>query len=124
MMPGAQAGRNPSAATRSLPPAWGPEDERQYPFRTYVQDILFWRMQSDLLPHQQAAAIIQQLKGSARELARSLTLLEIFNGGVVNAQQLDPVSFLFHGLTARYAPLAEETRLASLTNMMQFQRRR
>ena len=62
------------------PPAWGPEMERNYSFRAYITDLMHWVMLTYLLPHQQAAAILMRLTGSARELTRSMTGDEIMNG--------------------------------------------
>ena len=59
-------------------------------------------MSTDLQPHQQAAMIISQLAVSARELARQITPAELFNSGVSNGRQLDPVSYLVQGLANRF----------------------
>ena len=48
---------------------WSPEMERTYPFRNYVRDVLLWSMLTDLLPHQQAAAMVLRLKGAAGSLS-------------------------------------------------------
>ena len=56
-------------------------------------------------------------------LARQMTPDELMNGGQVNGVMVDPVTLLFHGLQQRFAPLGEETRLASLTAIMTFGRR-
>ena len=94
-----------------------------YSFRTYMMDLNLWMMLTDLAPHQQAAAIIMRLGGAASELARTMTPQEIFQGGVVNGVQLDPVSYIIHGLHARFAQLGEESRLLTMTELMSFQRR-
>ena len=106
-----------------LPPRWEPGLENALPFRTWLQDLLLWTITSDLEPHRQAAAIISQLGGAARDLARTLTPQEIFNGGVINGQHLDPVSFLIHGLSARFSPLDDEIRIRAAQDLLQFQRR-
>ena len=72
---------------------------------------------------QQCAAIILQLGGAARELARSLTPNEVFNGGIVNGVLVDPVTYLLHGLQQRFAPLDEESRLRATQDLLSFQRR-
>ena len=109
--------------TLRLPPRWEPGLENALPFRTWLQDLLLWTITSDLEPHRQAAAIISQLGGAARDLARTLTPQEIFNGGVINGQHLDPVSFLIHGLSTRFSPLDDEIRIRAAQDLLQFQRK-
>lgn len=106
-----------------LPPRWEPGLEDSLPFRTWLQDLLLWTITSDLEPHRQAAMIISQLGGAARDLARTLTPQEIFQGGVVNGQQLDPVSFLIHGLSTRFSPLDDEIRIRAAQDLLHFQRK-
>ena len=105
------------------PPRWQPENEATYPFETYCQDIILWSMVTDLQPYQQCAAIIQQLGGQARELARQMRPQELLHGGVINGVQVDPVTLLFHGLSARFAQLGEETRMSAFVGIMNFRRR-
>ena len=64
-----------------------------------------------------------RLHGSARGLGRTVTPLEIMHGGVVNGQQLDPVSYIIHGFHTRFALLDEEAILSAMTEMMAFARR-
>ena len=117
MMP-AQAGQH-----HRNPPRWEPGLETSLPFRTWLQDLLLWTITTDLEPHRQAAAIISQLGGAARDLARTLTPQEIFNGGMVNGQQLDPVSFLIHGLSERFSPLDDEIRIRAAQDLLHFGRK-
>ena len=110
-------------ASLRLPPRWEPGLENSLPFRVWLQDLMLWTIGTDLQPHQQCAAIIQQLGGAARELARSLTPAEVYQGGVVNGVQLDPVSYLLHGLSSRFGPLDEESRLRATQDLLSFARR-
>ena len=64
-----------------------------------------------------------RLTGAARELAKTLTPNEAMHGGVVNGQPMDPVSYLLFGLEARFAQLADETRLAAMNELTTFQRK-
>ena len=105
------------------PPFWNPEQESSYSFRAYMTDISIWIMLTDLAPHQQCAAILTRLGGAARELARTISPQEIMNGGVINGQQLDPVTFLLTSLHNRFSALEEESRLQAMTEMLAFQRR-
>ena len=125
MMPqgGPQGGGDGSPVSYRVPPHWSPDREsRGYSFRNYITDLTLWIMLTDLAPHQQAAAIIMRLGGSAREMARTITPQEIIQGGVVNGVQLDPVSYIIHGLHTRFAQLGEESRLVAMTEMMSFHR--
>ena len=106
-----------------LPPRWDPSMEGSLPFRTWMQDLMLWTICTDLNPAQQCAAIISQLGGAARDLARTLTPAEVYHGGTVQGQQLDPVSFLLHGLQVRFAPLDEENRLRAAQDLLSFGRR-
>ena len=74
-------------------------------------------MLTDLAPHQQAAAIVMRLGGAARELARTISPQELVHGGVVNGVQLDPVSYILHGLYQRFAQLGEKSRLIAMNDM-------
>ena len=64
-------------------------------------------MLTDLQPHQQAAAIVMRLGGSAREMARMITPQELMNGGVQNGVLVDPVTYLLGALHARFSALEE-----------------
>ena len=81
MMPAAVGNRSENSTYR-IPPAWSPESEDHYSFRAYMTDITLWVMMTDLQPHQQCAAIVMRLGGSAREFARTITPQEIMFGGV------------------------------------------
>ena len=116
--PGGQGQQN-----MRLPPRWDPSMESSTPFRLWVQDLMLWAIVTDLAPHQQCAAIIAQLGGAARDLARTISPQEVYNGGMVNGVQLDPVSYLLHGLSMRFGPLDEEHRLRAATDLLSFRRR-
>ena len=109
--------------TMRLPPRWDPSMESTLPFRTWLQDLMLWTIVSDLAPPQQCAAIISQLSGAARDLARTLSPAEVYNGGVIGGQHLDPVSYLLHGLSSRFAPLDEEHQLRAANDLLSFTRR-
>jgi len=127
-MMGASGGRDNGQFGRSndfnyrKPPTWNPANE-SYSFRAYVTDLMLWIMLTDLSPPQQASAIILQLEGTAREVARTIQPNEILFGGVINGQQLDPVSYVITGLYGRFGQLEEETRIAAMTEMLAFAKR-
>ena len=105
------------------PPAWSPERESSYPFQTWAQDLLAWSiLVTDMDAAQQTAAIILQLGGAARELARSTSYQDITQGGMINGQPVDPVTFLLTQLAQQFAPLGEEARLRAISELMQFHR--
>ena len=114
--PGAANGGN-----ARLPPRWEPGSSTS--FRAWTQDLMLWTISSDAEPHQQCALVISQLGGAAREVARTLTPAEVWQGGVVNGQQLDPVSYLLHGLSVRFGPLDDEVRLRAAQDLLNFGRR-
>ncbi len=80
-------------------------------------------MLPDMQPHQQCAAMITRVGGSAREMARMVTPQEILPGGIRTGVQLDFVSHTLAALQDRFAALDEEARLASMTEMLAFFRR-
>ena len=105
-MPGFGRGRTEPARGDSnyrTPPYWSPEGEESYSFRAWVQDLQMWMMLTDLQPHQQAAAIVLRLGGSAREVVRGITADEMMNGGNMYGQHLEPVTYIVAGLQARFA---------------------
>ena len=80
MMPAPGGPARPDNFNYRIPPSCGPEDEHSYSFRAFMTDISLWVMITDLIPHQQCAAIIMRLRGQARELARMITPQEIATG--------------------------------------------
>ena len=72
---------------------------------------------------QQAAAIVLQLGGAARDLMRNISLEELTRGGTFNGQPADPVSNILQHLATHFAPLGEETRMSAMTELMSFNRK-
>ena len=122
MMP-AFAGNDRNNFNYRIPPSWSPENDRQYSFRAYMTDISLWIMLTDLQPHQQCAAIIMRLGGSAREMAIMITPQEMMQGGILNGVAVDAVTYLLGSLHARFSALEEESRLTAMTEMLAFARR-
>ena len=104
------------------PPAWGPELVERYPFRTWARHVLVWSILTDLDARRKAAAVILQLRGGAAELVESPPPQAIIAGGAINGVNVDPMTFLMHALSERYAQLGEETRLSAITELMHFTR--
>ena len=72
-----------------------------------MTDITLWIILTDLTPQQHCAAMVLKLGGAAREVGRTLTPQELLIGGVVEGQQVDPVSYLLVALHRRFAALEE-----------------
>ena len=108
-----------------IPPAWSPEQEHVYSFRAYMTDISQWIMLTDLQPHQQAAALVMRLGGSAREMARMISPQELYHGGALEpgGEIVDPVTYLLGSLHARFSALEEESSLTAMTEMLAFARK-
>ena len=124
MVPG-QGGKGGGrgGGSRRDPPYWAPERESSYPYRHYMQDLIAWSiLNTDLDPSQQTAAIVLQLGGAARELARNMTFDQITNGGDVNGTHTDSVTYLLANLAQNFAPLGEEQRLTAMSELMSFHR--
>ena len=110
-----------NARTRD-PPTWGPGTGKA--FSQWVKEIKLWTLATDMPPHTQAAAIVHNLQGVAKEMAMTLSVDELANGGMTDTGVFaDPVSYLLHGLHANFGQLDEETRLASMTEIFKFNRR-
>ena len=125
MMPGGGGDDRPRGGSRQPPPGWSPDREATYPFRHWVQDLLAWSiLATEMDPAQQCAAIILQLGGSARELTRSLNYQEMVQGGQINGEQVDPVTYLLTNLATQFAPLGGESRLQATRELFEFSRRR
>ena len=118
-----QAARGARLARVADPPSWDPSQERTYPFRLYTQKLMIWGiLAAEMDPGQQAAAIANQLRGDAQQLAYNLSYQDLATGGVINGVRLDPVTYLMTQLAAHFAPLGEEARLASMGEIMSFHR--
>ena len=61
---------------------------------------------------QQAARIIFQLRGPARQLVRAMSWTDVTQGGQIAGRNVDAITFLLTHLAAAYAPLGEEARAA------------
>ena len=95
-----------------VPPSWAPTMEPGYMFTMWQRDILLWTVaNSDLEPHRQAALVLQQLRGGARELTRDLPVNVIMNGALLNGIQVDAATYIMNVLAERYGQLDEELRL-------------
>ena len=101
---------------------------RDYPIADWVADIRLWEQSTDLAPRQHGPAIVLQLSGLPREIAR-----EVPPGDLADGTYLDlgdgqgniwhsGVDLLLHGLTKKFAPLQVETAISSMTELVAFRR--
>ncbi len=68
-------------------------------------------MSRDLDESEQAAAIVQELQGSLRDLFRSMTHADYIDGCIIDGQQVDPVTFIIARLHQTFATVGEGVRL-------------
>ena len=87
---------------------------------------MLWAMCTDLREEQQAPAVVLQLRGAARDMASELSPQQLSQGAVLDfgqgPVQCNGLTLLMHLLNARFAPLAEETNLRAVTDLLGFQR--
>ena len=94
----------------------------RFPFREWARQVMIWSILVDLPPARKAAWVTLHLGGQAQRLAMSIPPQAMVNGGIINGQQVDALTFLMHSLSERYAPLGEESRLKAMTEIFMFQR--
>ena len=103
---------------------WAPDMENSYPFSTWQREVLMWSIaNSDIEPHRQAAMLIMQLRGGARDLTRELPVNVIMNGAPLNGNQVDGMTYVMNLLAERYGQLGEELRLKVIKEFMDFDRK-
>ena len=100
-----------AVANGKVPPGWSPERDKEYPFRHYVSDVLLWAAATDLQADKTGPACALRIGGSAKTLIREMDPAMLINGqGGRNG-----LEFLLHTLARRYAPLAQESEVHSLS---------
>ena len=60
-------------ATLKTPPQWSPEIASQYPYASFVNDVLLWSLATDMDRLRQGPAVAMQLGGTARLVVRQMT---------------------------------------------------
>ena len=114
-------GLMPGGGNLRVPPAWSPELEAsgQYTFLQWSQDVALWAMATDVDPDRQGAAVVLQLGGTARALAREMDPQVLQNGQMLDLndgngpQRIYGVAMLLRGLARKFAPFQVETLIAS-----------
>ena len=112
----------PGGSSHRVPPSWGPEDRKS--FKKWSGEILRWCIVTDLDQPRQAAAVSLQLRGSAAEFVEQMPAQALIQGGMLNGQMVDPMTFLMGHLSQRFAPLQEELRATSMNDLLHFTRHR
>ena len=112
----------PGASVPRMPPSWGPEMQEHYSFRQWSHDILVWSVAVEGDASRKAALLTMALKGVAAEYIKSLPPAVLINGGVINGNAADPLTFIMHSLAERFSLLGEEVRMSSLTDLFHFKR--
>ena len=92
-----------------IPPGWDPRYAKQYTLREWKRDLEGWITLTDLKAQQIVPAIISQLSGAARELARSHHH-EMIHCGIVNGQPVSALEFLLHKIDSHFALFDEENK--------------
>ena len=115
-------GGNANGGSGQSPPVWGPHMQERYPFREWSRNIMVWSILVDFPPPRKAAWVVMNLRGGAAQLAAAVPPQALINGGLINGVAVDPMTFLMHSLSERYSPLGEETRIAAMADLMNFQR--
>ena len=124
---GGQYGDGVTTANTKVPPGWAPG--RSYIFKHWIQDVTMWAMACDLKEEQKAPAVVLQLGGLAREVARDLNPESLQNGEVMDyhdgrgGQQRTGIEVLLRGLALRFAPLEVEVATQAVTALFQFRKR-
>ena len=110
-----------------VPPSWTPERDRQYPLRTWTQDIRLWAMGTDVDVQRQGPVVAMRIGGTARELVRELDVQVLAQGMMLadaNGQlvQTTGLECLIRALHRRYAPLSQELEIHCLSEILLFRR--
>ena len=125
-VPGLPAAELAQQSTSKVPPFWAPYlEQRGYPFRLWVQDIMLWCAATELQPAQRGPAIVQRLGGTARDLCREVPVENIAHGRFDNAgnQIEDGVQMLVAGLRRRFGPLDVQTSISTIVELLTFRRK-
>eukprot|EP00974_Lingulodinium_polyedra_P027798 2685720-Lingulodinium_polyedra.AAC.1 len=75
MVPGGHGHGGASVATTRQPFSWGPNMESSYSFRHWARDIAMWCLSTGIVENKQVPAIVLQLRGAARDMARYIDIV-------------------------------------------------
>ena len=128
MMPGWRQHQPVGAADAKKPPVWSPEMTQQYPFRSWVSDLVLWSVATEVEVARQGPAVALAVVGSAREVVRELLerpqgLEHLRNGAQdQDGNRVSGLMMLIQELATRYAPLEAETTTRAMFDLMSFTR--
>ena len=122
-------------ANSRIPPSWGPEHERSYPYRFYEADVQLLSSATDIEQQRQGATVVLRLTGAARNLCREMPTGVLANGrqdrDLATGQpmfdqvtglpiMLTGVEVILSALRARYGQLPQEVQISSVSDLMVF----
>ena len=122
MRPGDNGNGRHNNHRSDLPPYYDPANAR-YNLRSWLTDLNLWICQTTRPVHSQAAAMVEQLGGTARILGRQISINELMNGGEVNGIHVDPVSYIVLILHTQFGQLETENQLIAMTEFFAFERK-
>ena len=110
-------------STTKIPPYWDPSLEAtRYPSRTWIGDLDVWAAGTELAAELQAPAVVQRLRGAARDLAREIQTTELRDGrqDPVTGVIVSGLTMFTQGLSGRFGHFAVETSTRCVINMLTF----
>ena len=133
-MPGFGAGRNQvpqvtfGLSSLKIPPAWSAEN-KAYPFRKWVNDVLLWAATTDLDPEKIAPAVAMQITGIAKVRIDELLetpggMQQLQYGGIDpnTGQQYNGLQLLMRMLSNKFGPLDHEIDSQAIRSFRNFRR--
>lgn len=111
-------------ATLKVPPSWSVERNHVYSLRSWISDLVLWSSATEIDPARQGPIAALQVQGSAKELVRELTPVQLREGDVdqMTGQHVTGLTLLVTVLARRYAPLEAENCTRSISEFLQFKR--
>ena len=111
-------------ATLKVPPSWSVERNHVYSLRSWISDLVLWSSATEIDPARQGPITALQVQGSAKELVRELTPMQLRDGDVdqMTGQHVTGLTLLVTVLARRYAPLEAENCTRSISEFLQFRR--
>ena len=77
---------NHDKTSHKVPPSWGPEKQKEYPFRAWCRDVCLWEFRTTLDDTKRGPAVVAHLTGTAHALMMDMCEYEplpITNGETV-----------------------------------------
>ena len=112
--------------TPKRPPGWDPAHNAHYPIEKWYKEMTHWIMATDVPQERRGALVVLQLGGQAREIAETIPLANLRNGGPMAVQPgqppvaVDGVLFLMMTLLQKFQALTIETAIRAMTAYQTF----